>query len=100
MTVKRQNAEMKALAAGIDAAGELEAVCKNCPLRDCGMTPMEKLVAVHLLRGEPRFMIAEALGISGNTVKTHSRHIYKKTGTTNQRTFMAKHLIKTVNKDN
>ena len=77
----------------IDAEEEIKALCKHCPADCCGLTPMEKLIAVHLLRGEPRFMIAEVLMISENTVKTHSRHIYKKTGTTNQRTFMAKHLI-------
>ena len=62
-------------------------------LQDGGLTPKEKRVAMLLLYGKSRNEIAVTLGISENTVKTHTQHIYKKTGVKNQKLFMSKYLI-------
>lgn len=46
-----------------------------------GLTPTEVRVARQALDGESVAMVAEALGLSVNTAKTHLRRIYDKTGT-------------------
>lgn len=46
-----------------------------------GLTPREKDVAYRLLQGFSSRRIAEVLGLSEATVKTHTGHVYRKTGT-------------------
>lgn len=43
-----------------------------------GFTPRETEVARYLVKGRSRGRIAEALGVSENTVNTHVNHIYQK----------------------
>ena len=57
------------------------------------LTRMEKRLAVYLLNGESRGEIARALRLSENTVKSHTRNIYRKTEVKNQKMFMAKYLM-------
>ena len=57
-----------------------------------GFTPKEKRVAMLLIYGKSRSEIAEILNISGNTVKTHAQHIFKKAGVKNQKEFMSLYL--------
>ena len=63
-------------------------------LIDEGLTPREKSVASLLLYGKSRREIAVILGISQNTVKTHTQHILRKTGAKNQKALMSRYLIK------
>ena len=58
-----------------------------------GFTPKEKRVALLLLYGKSRNQIAATMGVSENTVKTHTRHIFKKAGVPNQKALMSKYLI-------
>lgn len=48
------------------------------PDNDLGLTPREFAVAEHLPEGLSRCEIAHALGVSGETVKTHMSSIYAK----------------------
>lgn len=60
----------------------------------CGLTPKEKRVALLLVYGKNRKEIAGTMGISENTVKTHTQNIFRKSGIKNQKALMAKYLIK------
>ena len=53
-----------------------------------GFTAREKDVAPLLLQGRTQPWIAEALGISENTVGTHVRHIYQKAGVHDRQQFL------------
>lgn len=53
-----------------------------------GFTSREKDVAELLLQGRTQPWIAEALGISENTVGTHVRHIYQKTDVHDRQQFL------------
>lgn len=46
----------------------------------CGLTPREFDVLRLLARGRSRARIGSELGIAEDTVKTHVKHIYRKTG--------------------
>ena len=59
-----------------------------------GLTPKQKRVALLLIYGKTRRDIAETLGISENTVKTHTQRVFKKLGVKSQKALMSKHLIK------
>ena len=52
-----------------------------------GLTPAESRVAVQLGQGEPAPAVARTLGVSVNTVKTHMRRIFDKTGVNRQAEF-------------
>jgi DNA-binding CsgD family transcriptional regulator len=52
-----------------------------------GFTPAESRVAVHVARGESVAAIAGTLGLSVNTVKTHTRRIFDKAGVRRQAEF-------------
>jgi DNA-binding CsgD family transcriptional regulator len=49
-----------------------------------GLTRMEASVAVSALRGEGLQAIADELGISPTTARTHLQHVFEKTGTCRQ----------------
>ena len=49
-----------------------------------GLTAMEGKVATQLLSGERLPAIADSLGLSVNTVRTHVKHAFSKTGTRSQ----------------
>ena len=49
-----------------------------------GLTAMEAKVALQLLSGERLPAIADSLGLSVNTVRTHVKHAFSKTGTRSQ----------------
>ena len=49
-----------------------------------GLTPMELRVSLEIARGQTLPDIASALGITINTLKTHLKHIFAKTGVTRQ----------------
>ncbi|MCR8723599.1 helix-turn-helix transcriptional regulator [Frigidibacter sp. ROC022] len=54
-------------------------------LRDrFGLTPAESRVALELLRGDGRNAVAQRLGISPATVRSHMMHLFEKTGMTRQ----------------
>ena len=57
------------------------------------LTRMEKDIADYLLNGISRGEISWALKLSENTVKSHTRSIYRKTEVKNQKMFMAKYLM-------
>jgi DNA-binding CsgD family transcriptional regulator len=65
--------------AALDVPSPLETVAKRHQL-----TPSELrvLLAIVEVGGAPE--VAEALGVSETTVKTHLRHIFEKTGTSRQ----------------
>ncbi len=44
------------------------------------LTPTEQKVLEQLLLGKSNKAISEELGVSINTVKTHLKHVFKKTG--------------------
>ncbi|TWS96631.1 helix-turn-helix transcriptional regulator, partial [Reyranella sp. CPCC 100927] len=52
-----------------------------------GFSPAESRVALRIARGEPIPAVAAALGLSINTVKTHTRQIFDKTGVRRQAEF-------------
>lgn len=54
-----------------------------------GLTPAEGRVALCVARGEPFAAIASTLGLSVNTVKTHTRRIFDKAGVRRQAEFSA-----------
>lgn len=62
----------------VGAMGETSAERMEAWLDGIGLTAREKDVADLLLQGRTQPWIAEALGISENTVGTHVRHIYQK----------------------
>ena len=45
-----------------------------------GLTPREKEVAALIMQGRSKSYIAETLFISENTVKYHSKNLYRKIG--------------------
>ena len=49
-----------------------------------GLTPMELRVSLEIARGQTLPDIASALGITINTLKTHLKHIFAKTGVSRQ----------------
>ena len=49
-----------------------------------GLSAAESAVAMAIIRGSGRAAVAEKLGISSNTVKTHLNRIFEKTGTRRQ----------------
>ena len=49
-----------------------------------GLSEREREVLLLLARGHSRAYIRDALFISKNTIATHARHIYQKTGTHSQ----------------
>jgi DNA-binding CsgD family transcriptional regulator len=49
-----------------------------------GLTSMEATVAMELLSGERLPAIADSLRLSVNTVRTHVKHAFSKTGTRSQ----------------
>lgn len=53
-----------------------------------GLTPAESRVASLLSQGRSYQLIADELNIGKETIKTHSRSIYRKTNTTNQTDFV------------
>lgn len=57
-------------------------------LDEAGLTAREKDIATFLARGRTRSWIAGQLNISENTVGTHIRHIYQKTGVHNREEFI------------
>lgn len=57
-----------------------------------GLTPRERAVAEQLLRGAGTREICEALEISRDTLKTHLKRLYEKSGTTTRASFVAKML--------
>lgn len=56
---------------------------------EAGLTPRETDVAVPLSRGRSADVIAQSLGISVYTVKTHISNVYRKTATASQQDFMS-----------
>jgi DNA-binding CsgD family transcriptional regulator len=50
----------------------------------CGLTPAEAQVALHLCEGHPRERIAQARGVSQETLKVQLKRIYHKTGCTRE----------------
>jgi DNA-binding CsgD family transcriptional regulator len=46
----------------------------------CGLTPREREILDHLSRGARPKMVARALDLSYETVRTHVKNIYKKLG--------------------
>ena len=63
----------------------------NLPSMD-GFTPKEKRIAMLLIHGKSRREAAEILGVSENTVKTHTQKIFRKSKVRSQREFMAMYL--------
>jgi DNA-binding CsgD family transcriptional regulator/PAS domain-containing protein len=49
-----------------------------------GLTPAELRVSLEVAKGNGLHELTEALGISANTVKTHLKHVFAKTGVTRQ----------------
>jgi DNA-binding CsgD family transcriptional regulator len=49
-----------------------------------GLTPAELRVSMEVARGLNLKQIAEHLGLSENTIKTHLQHVFSKTGVTRQ----------------
>jgi|GEM_PF-2615664 len=58
------------------------------PLSKENLTKKERIIARCLLLGKCRSEIAKALSVSENTVKTHTKNIFKKTNVKNQKIFM------------
>jgi len=56
-------------------------------------TLREKRIALLLLYAKSRTEIARTIGLSENTVKTHVKHIFKKTGVKSQKELMSKYLF-------
>lgn len=59
---------------------------------EAGLTMREREIAGHLMQGRTQPWIAEALGISENTVGTHVRHIYQKTDVHDRQQFIDQSL--------
>ena len=53
------------------------------------LTDRERQVAVHVARGMSNDAIARAMGVSPETVKTHVRNIFEKSGTHSRAEFLA-----------
>ena len=70
-------------AAPADASVSLDTACAAVSER-FGLSEREHEVLVLLARGHSRAYIRDALFISKNTIATHARHIYQKTGTHSQ----------------
>ena len=56
----------------------------------CGLSPREAEVLLYLGRGYGSAYIAAQLGISENTVRTHVRHIYEKSGVSSREGLIAR----------
>ena len=54
------------------------------------LTEQERLVLVHLMQPASYQEIADSLGVSINTVRTHIRHIYAKLGVTKRQEAVAR----------
>ncbi|MCL1900816.1 MAG: LuxR C-terminal-related transcriptional regulator [Firmicutes bacterium] len=57
------------------------------------LTKKEKIIANYLLLGKCRSEIANALSVSENTIKTHTKNIFRKTKAKNQKVFMIMYFI-------
>ena len=57
------------------------------------LTKKEKIIAKYLLLGKCRSEIANALDVSENTIKTHTKNIFRKTKVKNQKVFMIMYFI-------
>lgn len=77
-------------AAQNDPSGE-QALTRRCRsvAERCGLSPRESEVLPYLGRGYGSTFIAENLGISENTVRTHVRHIYEKLGVSSREELIA-----------
>lgn len=64
---------------GIGRGGSLEARCARAA-RTYDLTRREEEILALLLQGRTRSEIARELFVSGDTVKTHIRNLYRKTG--------------------
>ncbi|WP_428667605.1 helix-turn-helix transcriptional regulator [Reyranella sp.] len=69
------------------SAGSASDVAPTILTQLYGFTPAETRVALHIARGESVAAIASALGLSVNTVKTHTRRIFDKAGVRRQAEF-------------
>lgn len=79
---QRQIEELRALVGRYrEGEGSLEARCARAA-RTYDLTRREEEVLALLLQGCTRSEIARELFVSGNTVKTHVRNLYRKTGVT------------------
>lgn len=67
---------------GQDAVKPQDAISARCTTlaRTCLLTPSERDVLELLARGRSARYVADELGVSFNTVRTHIRHVYEKLG--------------------
>ena len=72
----------------VDAVFTLDAACAELACR-CDLSDRERDVLRLLARGYGRAYIRDVLVISKNTVATHARHIYQKTGVHSQQELIA-----------
>lgn len=77
----------------LGAIGETPIERMNDWFTSLGFTSREKDVAELLLQGRTQPWIAEALGISENTVGTHVRHIYQKTDVHDRQQFLDQAIL-------
>lgn len=65
-----------------DTAEPQDALSARCTTlaRTCLLTPCERDVLELLARGRSARYVADELGVSFNTVRTHIRHVYEKLG--------------------
>jgi DNA-binding CsgD family transcriptional regulator len=63
---------------------QIEDAPEDIVARRHGLTPAEAKVAVAITSGQSARQIAEALGISYHTLRTHLKHIFAKTNTRRQ----------------
>lgn len=64
----------------IPTTGDDLLVALNTLSQKFGLTPREEEVALHIAHGKSRQDIASSLHVSQETVKTHTKHLYQKTG--------------------
>ncbi len=76
----------------IEPAGADRPMDEHGILEDWALTPRERDVARHLLRGASSDEICRAAGIASNTLRTHVRRILEKTGMHSRAEFVAKAL--------
>lgn len=76
---RRIFSDLDAPAPSVDAFEQLDVRCATLA-EEHGLTSREAEVLVMIVRGRSKGYIAENLFISENTVRSHSKHIYKKLG--------------------